>query len=427
MMKLKVNTDLTRTIDYLIVTYFCIQFILDTISIAGVKLSNIYILLVMIVILLNILIKRKSKLLLTNGEVYYLLFILISVMSVFLSKGSVFEALKLYLKIAMGGLLIVHYNLFGEYLTIVKRVKFIIYFSAVVTLVQVALYYLWGVSKILGIDTILRYYGGSFRPVGTLGGPVTQGILLSVGYFAVFYIFNGKNLLKNRLIVLLSIFFTLTRTAWFVVVFFHLMEYFLRLKQKRNIKKIAMNLLVITAVLFILISFNDKFNFNMITNRFVDFFEAESNQDYGAGRLGLWIATLKGYSSGSQNIHALIGNGYNSSWMYIEKYSIYGLSDATHNDYITIFVENGLVCLLLILLYVHYSFRISCLHSRKYNSSARLYSFVVYILILSVSNIVYSNVMWIMLIIGVAISKSLRDSTRINSQLTEDMEVQYVI
>lgn len=264
--------------------------------------------------------------------------------------------------------------------------------SALITILQLFLYYFWGIEKIGIFEVVRLYYGEQYRPVGTFDGPVGSAIILFTIYILSIYKFsstNNKLYLFAAAILVTGILCTLTRTAiiaLFLSMFFQSIHISIL---KKSLKPIITVITVITIIVLLVLNLA----YEVVEARFVDITQSSSIDNFGAGRIGIWISILYGFFKEMDLLNFIIGFGIDMSRYFVLTYSnfSFGYEDATHNDYLDCFITNGFISLsLMIIFLINILKKITTSQSIKIKSNFFFPLLFYFLIVLMLSNTNYS-------------------------------------
>ncbi|MGM1032032.1 MAG: O-antigen ligase family protein [Bacillota bacterium] len=352
------------------------QGLMTKISISGIPLSQLIIIVICVPLFIGIL--KKGNIILSNTKndlvIIYLIWTAWNMLGVFTTLYTG-EALILYIRFIVGALIFTFFALgietSRENNFIANVVVFIGVVSALITTLQLALYYLFGYTHLGIIDTVRYYYGEQYRPVGTFDGPVGSAIVLFTIYILSMYKYlktNKKLYMFASIIIIIGILATLTRTTIVAVLISIVLQSIHIGIHKKKLKPVikVLSLIAISSLLI----FN--FAYEVVIARLVDITQSNSVGDIGAGRVGIWLSVLNGFIQEMNLFNFLIGFGIDMSRYFVSNYSPYfgtGYEDATHNDFLDSLVSNGIISIILmgmfilkILKKIHYSklFELKC-------------------------------------------------------------------
>lgn len=403
-----------------LVIWGSIQWILESIYISSLSLSQVSMFLVLPVLIVGIL-SRLNTIIYKKNNKLLLIYISLSLwifLSVLTAPDKIY-AMTLYLKVILGMLFFILFS------NGVKKkdenefiIEWIIRYGGICGLMSIIQLYLSGIGvyQIWNIDLVGMYYGGATRPVGTLGGPVASGILMFTTYILAMYKNDSNGSIINKIyigLMIAGILATQTRTAILALGLSFILKIIFYVLNRKSIKKF---LFVILIILLILIIFKENI-YEMLIVRFDDLLNANSIDDLGAGRVGIWISVIKGIIEESNIMTLLIGNGIESAPYFVEKYSVFSKMDATHNDYLDMFVSSGIIGTII---YVYFLIILikDIWNSRNFKVRSNFFvnMIVYYLVILSLSNTNYSSgIRWFLLI---TISYALNEIKFINEKET---------
>lgn len=340
----------------------------------------------------------KNKYIPLKGKLYkplniYIILTLYSIIGIFItsSKGAAFIA---YIRLFSGMLIFLFLGKCiqkEEEVNFLKRCILIIAIIASLT-TYIGMYcsFIINTSNIYGIEFATLYYGGVYRPVGIAGGAVANGILLYTLIMAI----RAIRCVKKRkiynfieILCVVALLGSLTRTVILAAILAYILEKcVINISIKNIISIVSFSLLIIIIASFILPE-DLKRTFIM---RFVDFGSGDIN-DFGAGRVGIWISILTGIYMNFNIFNFIFGYGIEMAPIFVEKYSIFRIQDATHNDFLDILVTNGIVgVFLLVIFYINILWRVRSFKTR--NMSKLIISWIIpyCLVILNLSNTNFS-------------------------------------
>lgn len=370
------------------------QSTLTKISIAGIPFSQGIMLAIIFPLIIgllargNTIIKNKNNILV----IVYLIWALWNIVGIFTTMF-VGEALVLYSRLIIGMLI---FLLFALGIKSYKETNFIANamilcgtISALITIVQLVLYSLFGFISLGDIELVRYYSGDSYRPIGTFSGPVSTAVTLFCMYLAASHKYlttMKKSYLCAAIIIAAGMLCTLTRTTALTLV---LTIIFQSIQLSLHKKKFGPVIKIIGLVV-IFASVTSQFALEAIEKRFLDVTAASSVDDLGAGRVGIWVGIIKGVINESGIVQLFIGNGISSAKYFVSKYSVFGFEDYTHNDYLDTAVSNGIFSLLLLLAFIFLIFRLVASGSRKIRLGFYFPFFFYFAIVMMLSNTNFS-------------------------------------
>ncbi len=346
-----------KTNAILISIWFIIKGTLTTINIGEVPASQAVIPVIVIPLAIAIIVRGKLLLKKSEGNKVILIY---GILVIFTFLGVVIapikqEAVVIYSRVIIGFMYLL---LFSKGIAHNKERTVLIYsivtlamVSAIITILGFVLSTMFGIDKIGNIIIAVRYYGNVYRPAGTTGGAVTAGILLYTLYIYVLFVQNFKKNKKYSFFIIILIiggFVTLTRTvilsflsAWLLIYLFYYA------KQKKGLK-LFISAGIIAVLVFLVMPEEVKIS---VMNRFVDF-SGNNIEDFGAGRVGIWNAIFLGVKNNLNIFSFMHGFGIDAARHFVMQYSTFLIEDATHNDYMDMFISSGFIGFSLMLLWV---------------------------------------------------------------------------
>ncbi|OJD72948.1 O-antigen ligase [Bacillus sp. NH11B] len=392
------------------------QGFLAAISIGGYPLSQLFPVFLLLTLSMAVVLRGKSDNHLLSLTILYLFMVIWSFIGIFYSRY-IDDAIVSYLRLFVGWLLFYY---FATTVTSKKNndmlCKILVVcgaLSGILTGVELILYEKFGITTVLGFSIVSEYYGGVYRPSGGFGGPVASAISLFPLYvMSVYKYVSSKNriYLITSICIVIGICSTLTRTVILALVSTILLQAFYYSYRRKTliplIKTLFIGLIVLCGVL--------TFAGDVVIGRTVDFLDTSSSDTFGGGRLGIWYSIIEGISTEGSWIQNILGYGISNSRYFVYKYSIFGLEDYTHNDYLDTFLSNGLIGLVLLLAFI---IRINQLLFKTGNYKYTLF-FAIPVLahvtvIMTISNTQYSaGPRWIFLIALVYMLKEIQFSKK---------------
>lgn len=330
------------------------QGFLAAISVGGNPVSQLFPAFLLLTLSLGIILRNKSDNHLLSLSLLYLFMVIWSFIGIFYSKY-LDDAIVSYLRLFVGWLLFYY---FATTVTNKKNndmlCKILVIcgaFSGILTCIELILYEKFGVTTIAGFSIVSEYYGGVYRPSGGFGGPVASAISLFPLYImSVYKYVNKKNkiYLIASLSIVIGICSTLTRTVILALVITILLQAIYYSYKKKSFIPLLGTLFAALIVLCGVLTFAG----DIVVERTVDFVDTSSSDAFGGGRLGIWYSIVEGIKVEGTWIQNIIGYGISNSRYFVYKYSIFGLEDYTHNDYLDTFLSNGLIGLVLLLVFI---------------------------------------------------------------------------
>lgn len=390
-----------------LVVWYSFKFLLVDIRIGSISASQISMIIVIPILIIGLIVRSHQilkKTFIDKSIVIYILLTIFSALGLFTTELQS-EALISYIKLFGGLLILIFYSKCiknTKELEFLKRgLIFIGINSSIVTFLGA---YAGLVLKsenlgILKVSTL--YYGGVYRPVGIAGGPVANGILLYLLIMFIRAIRETKEK-KNKyifieIIYLLALFISLTRTVILAIIFAYILE---KIILKFSLSKTSKFLLLtVLAGIVIILVLPESFK-EIILARFTDFDSGNVN-DFGAGRIGIWGGIIKGLISNFNILNLLIGYGIDMSPIFVEQYSVFMHKDATHNDFLDIFLTNGLIgFIILIVFYLNIIIDLLKFKNKSFVNTFISWILGYYLIILNLSNTNYSaDQRWLFLLV----------------------------
>ncbi|WP_238884684.1 O-antigen ligase family protein [Clostridium sp. YIM B02551] len=338
-------------------TWFVFKGILMSIDIFGIPASQLIIFAIFLPLVISIIIRGKylfRRAVVNKNIQIYSIMVVFSAIGV-LTAPVKMSAFVLYLRLFIGLLYLLLFSKgvknSNEQGFIINGISVTAFISSIITIIGFIAGTLFSKGTLGNIQVATLYYGGVYRPTGTAGGAVAQGILLYTFYIIILLKNNIKSKKNNSLllvIVAIAILSTLTRTAILALIVSTIIYYFIYLRRKKNNLIKSLIFLIIIVVIYISLPVEI---INIISKRFVDF-QGQNTEDFGAGRFGIWIAVFKGIMNNANIFSILNGFGIDSARYFVANYSIFGTEDATHNDYLDMFISNGIIGLIIMILWL---------------------------------------------------------------------------
>lgn len=343
---------------YLNLSIFCFYFSLITFQVFGVNLAIgdiflIPIFLIFIYLFLNAkIIRGHDKKSLKNSVIVIVLIIFFSIFSFinylnysFSINKSIIELMKLLIALSYG-IVAAFFMFLGNDTYRKKFDNFFLYGAVMVSflgILGVVLYH-------IGIMTPFQMNGGRAR--GTLSDTNIMGIFLTVQLPLVinaYFQSKRKKTLCALIIILIGVFLTASKAAILVIILMVVLMLSLFASfghMKKNIQLLFLLLITLPIIYFL---FKDSTIFNLVLSRFSEISSGDASK-ITTGRTDLWLFAISLMETPSR---VLFGIGYGVFGQFIQGQDVpYYLNGITlvHNTLLSMFVETGILCLILILM-----------------------------------------------------------------------------
>ena len=248
-------------------------------------------------------------------------------------------------------------------------IKFLLFAGIIAAILTIFSYFLsrYGVIGTPLLKKFLVFSSGVARAKGTLGGAGATGAFLLVE-LAILLLFNDIFAEKKGLIyfgvgvIIIAIFTTLTRASILGLFMFFILYSYGKMKIHREITRFLKSIIGIVIVVALSLTLIGE---SALRNRledvpFIGKYTSLKSPQIGQGRISQWTTLINAYLKDFNLIEKIFGKGLYATHVkyhgpYAEVTSIFG----SHNDFIYLLVNLGIVGLMLYLIFLYKCLRLS--------------------------------------------------------------------